>query len=134
MNQETLERLIADYLDDLLDGDEARAAEQAIAEEPALVARIAQQRAQLYHPFAVAPPAADLPQRIVARHNDRPLGKVVRYAAVFAAGVLSTLLVGAASAEEAPVLQAPGEPATVLEAPADTENNTHVVVMRRRIR
>ncbi len=87
-----LKTLMADYLDELLEADEARAAEQAIAEHPQVFAEVARVRALLFRPYAVAPPTEDQPRRILAKFHDRPWRRIMRYAAVFVAGVLSTLL------------------------------------------
>jgi len=92
MNDREIKTLMADYLDELLDGDEARAAERAIAEHPKWFAEVARTRALLYRPYAVPPPDAAQPRRILARYRDRPWRRALRYAAVFAAGVVSAAL------------------------------------------
>ncbi len=148
MNNERIELLIADYLDDLLDTDDRVAAEAAMAAHPELVAQVAQRRARLYRPFAVAPPHEDLAMQIVARHNQRPRWMVARYAAVFMAGVLTMWMVGAANRSSASTSESPAGPGsshtpTVADAPdidspgtdLDLENsNQDAFVMRRRIR
>ena len=104
MNRDELRTRMADYLDGLLDEDEARAVEARIAEEPALFAEVAHVRAVLHRPYAVPAPAADQQARILRRHRDRPLARAARYAAVFAAGVLTALLATARlRSEPAPV-------------------------------
>jgi hypothetical protein len=103
---------MADYLDGLLEGEEAEAARAEIARHPDVLAEVARMRAILYRPYAVPPPDADQPARILARYRDRPLLRALRYAAVFAAGVASALLLPAAPEEHTPaVREAPAESA-----------------------
>ena len=92
MNEDELRALMADYLDDLLDGEAAREAEVRIARAPGLLADVARLRAVLYSPYPVPPPSAGLEERIARRARGRPR-QWMRYAAVFAAGVLATLVV-----------------------------------------
>jgi anti-sigma factor RsiW len=75
--------LFYDYLDGLLEGDEAREAEARIAGEPARFAEIARRRALLYRPYPVAPPPAAAPRRLPG---------FARYAAAFLLGVVTPLL------------------------------------------
>jgi hypothetical protein len=75
------DELFYDYLDGLLEPQEAREAEAAIARDPARFAEIARRRAILYRPYAVAAASARLAR----------LG-LLRYAAVFLLGVLVPLL------------------------------------------
>jgi hypothetical protein len=77
----TDDELLYDYLDELLEADEARAAEALIARSPMRFAEIARRRAILYRPYAVPPPRAR-----------RPRLALLRYAAVFLLGVLIPLL------------------------------------------
>jgi len=93
MNRDEQRTLLCDYLDGLLGGAERDAAEDWIARHPDTLAEVARFRAALYHPYAVAPPASDQVEAIWRRHGDRPAWRWMRYAAVFAAGVLTTLLV-----------------------------------------
>ena len=123
MERDELRTLMADYLDGLLADEGARDVEQEIARAPGLLAEVARGRARLYRPYPVPAPPSDLAQRIRERHR-RPLSRVVRYAAVFAAGVVTTL-----------ILQfPPGAP-----TPAETETEqarpeTPAKVWNRRIR
>jgi len=117
MNHDELRTRMADYLDGLLDEQEAREVEARIAEEPALLAEVARMRAVLYRPYAVPPPREDQPARILHRFGDRALARVVRYAAVFAAGVLTALLV-TLPARSAPVTPTAIEPPAELPAAA----------------
>jgi anti-sigma factor RsiW len=103
---------MADYLDDLLEEDERAAVEAEIARHPALFAEVARMRAVLYRPYAVAAPSADQQSRILARWSDRPWKRVLRYAAVFAAGVATTFALRAAE---------PPRPAPARDAPARVE-------------
>lgn len=73
--------LLYDYLDELLDAEQAPAAEALIARDPARFAEIARRRALLYRPYAVPPPLAQ-----------RPALRFARYAAIFLLGVLTPLL------------------------------------------
>ena len=92
MNKDELRTRMADYLDGLLEEGEARAVEEWIAREPGLLAEVAHLRAVLYRPYPVPPPRAEQEERILARFRERPLIlRLVRYAAVFLAGVLATL-------------------------------------------
>lgn len=75
------DELLYDYLDELLDPEQARAAEALIAAGPARFAEIARRRAILYRPYAVLPPRAR-----------KPAFRFARYAAVFLLGVLTPLL------------------------------------------
>jgi anti-sigma factor RsiW len=75
------DELLYDYLDDLLEPEQAREAEAAIARDPARFAEIARRRTILYRPYAL-PPA--LPRRQSLR--------LARYAAAFLLGVLVPLL------------------------------------------
>ncbi|MFI5402143.1 MAG: hypothetical protein ACHQ1G_04340 [Planctomycetota bacterium] len=75
------DELLYDYLDELLDAEQAQAAEALIASNPARFAEIARRRAILYRPYAVPPPRAR-----------RPTFRFVRYAAVFLLGVLTPML------------------------------------------
>jgi anti-sigma factor RsiW len=75
------DELLHDYLDELLEPEEARAAEAAIARDPARFAEVARRRALLYRPYAVPPPRAR-----------KPALRLLRYAAVFLLGVLTPLL------------------------------------------
>jgi anti-sigma factor RsiW len=75
------DELLYDYLDELLEPEQAREAEAAIARDPARFAEIARRRAILYRPYAL--PAA-LPRRQTFR--------LARYAAAFLLGVLVPLL------------------------------------------
>lgn len=79
----TNDELLYDYLDELLEGEEAREAEAAIAGDPARFAEIARRRALLYRPYAVPAPRAR-----------RPTLRLARYAAAFLLGVLTPLLLG----------------------------------------
>jgi anti-sigma factor RsiW len=92
MNEHDLRTLMADYLDGLLNDEAAREAEARIARAPGLLAEVARLRAVLYRPYPVPPPAADLEERIARRARGRPRQWML-YAAVFAAGVLATLVV-----------------------------------------
>ena len=77
----TNDELLYDYLDELLEAEDARAAEALIAKDPARFAEIARRRAILYRPYAVAAPRA------------RPTRHAwLRYAAAFLLGVLFPLL------------------------------------------
>jgi hypothetical protein len=73
--------LLYDYLDELLDEEQARAAEALIVKSPARFAEIARQRAILYRPYAVPAPRAR-----------RPVLRFARYAAAFLLGVVTRLL------------------------------------------
>ncbi len=84
---------IADYLDGLLDGEEAADVEALIARDPHLLGEVSRWRERLYTPSVVPPPPEDLAQRILARHRRRPRIGVLRYAAAFLTGVVTTLLI-----------------------------------------
>ncbi len=84
---------IADYLDGLLDGEEAADVEALIARDPQLLDEVSRWRERLYTPSVVPPPPEDLAQRIWTRHRRRPRIGILRYAAVFLAGAVSTLLI-----------------------------------------
>ena len=84
---------IADYLDGLLEGEEAADVEALIARDPQLLDEVSRWRERLYTPCAVPPPREGLAQRILARHRRRSRMGVLRYAAAFLAGVLTTLLI-----------------------------------------
>ena len=105
MNREQELARMTDYLDGLLDEEQARAAEERIARDPALLAEAARARALLHRPYAVPAPAPGMQERILRRARRRSVLPFVRYAAAFAAGVLTALLL---SLREAP---APDEPA-----------------------
>jgi hypothetical protein len=77
------DELFYDYLDELLEPEDAQKAEAAIARDPARFAEIARRRATLYRPYAVAAPRA------------RNTG-LLRYAAVFLLGVLVPTLISLA--------------------------------------
>ena len=117
MNRDELATRMADYLDGLFDEPEAREVEATIAKHPALFAEVAHARALIYRPYAVPPPRADQEERILARFRKRPFAlELMRYAAVFVAGVLTTLALqmpmhaSAASPE-------PGQPESRQETP-----------------
>jgi anti-sigma factor RsiW len=115
MNRDELRTRMADYLDDLLEDDERAAVEAEIARHPALFAEVARVRAVLYRPYSVPAPSADQRSRILARWHDRPWKRVLRYAAVFAAGVVTTF---ALRATEPPrPSRAPETPPRVESAP-----------------
>lgn len=115
MTRDELRVRMADYLDGLLEEGEADEVRAEIARHPDLLAEVARVRAILYRPYSVPPPAADQPQRILARHRDRPLLRVLRYAAVFAAGAASTFLrPGPVEHGEATVAPAEAPPTLVL--------------------
>jgi len=84
--------LIADYLDGLVDTEDMEEARALVEAEPELVAEVERMRAILYRPFVVADPQG-LADRVWARFHERPRLRLLRYAAVFAAGVLTTLLI-----------------------------------------
>ncbi len=84
---------IADYLDGLLDKEEAADVEARIALDPQLLDEVSAWRERLYTPFPVPPPPEDLAQRIVALYHRRPKIRALRYAAAFLAGVLTTLFI-----------------------------------------
>ena len=110
MNRDELRTLMADYLDGLLDEAGAREAEGWIAREPALFAQVAEVRARLYRPYAVPPLRPDQAEVIAARFRARPrLARLVRYAAVFLAGVLTALAVQSPAPERAPGASAKAE-------------------------
>ena len=91
MDDETILQTIADRLDGLLDGAQAEEADRLIASRPELHERAQRMRALLYAPWSVgAPPRA------------RIAGRVLRYAAAFAAGALLTLLLQARPERPAP--------------------------------
>ncbi len=73
--------LLYDYLDELLEPEQAREAEAMVARDPARFAEIARRRAILYRPYAVAPPP-----------RARRALRLARYAAVFLLGALTPLL------------------------------------------
>lgn len=128
MNEQELRTLMADYLDGLLNDEAAREAEARIARAPGLLAEVARLRASLYRPYPVPLPAADLEHRIARRARGRSR-QWMRYAAVFAAGVLTTLVVQLTSYRTSP--------ATELERPQlerDASSAAASVVHRRRIR
>jgi anti-sigma factor RsiW len=58
----TDDELLYDYLDELLEPAEARAAEALVARNPARFAEIARRRAILYRPYAVPVPRAKGPR------------------------------------------------------------------------
>jgi len=129
MNDREIKTLMADYLDDLLEGAEAHAAERAIAEHPKWFAEVARARALLYRPYAVPPPDAAQPQRILARYHDRPWRRVLHYAAVFVAGVVSALL-----ADAAPRLASPPAPERRVEVEEPPPPAPQPLVVNRRLR
>jgi len=100
MNQDELRIRMADYLDGLLEESEVKEVEALIAREAALFADVVRVRALLYRPYPVAPPRPEQAARILARAARRPWGRYARYAAVFVAGVLTTLLVQLSSTRE----------------------------------
>lgn len=120
MTRHDLRTRMADYLDDLLAPDEAREVRSEIARHPDLLAEVARMRAVLYRPFPVAPPAPDQRAKILARQ--RPALRLLRYAAVFAAGVLCATLLR--PVEAAPVPS---------EGPAVQQDPSPAVVVHRRI-
>jgi len=122
-NRSELETLMADYLDGLLEPEEARDAEARIAAEPQLFADVARLRAALYRPYAVPPPADGLERRILTLHRDRPWTRLVRYAAVFLAGALTALL-----------FRFSPEPHPTPDAPPETSAPEVDAVFNRRIR
>jgi anti-sigma factor RsiW len=122
MTHDELRSRMADYLDELLDEEEAQAVEAEIAAHPALLAEVARMRAVLYRPYPVAPPSEDQPARIVARRGAGMLPRVVRYAAVFAAGALVALMIRRESAHDRPVgIDGPQGP-EIPVVPAKLEN------------
>jgi anti-sigma factor RsiW len=82
---------IADYLDGLLDGEQAREVEAYLESHPDVAAEARRMREVLYRPYPVPPPSPGLRDRILVRRRRGPV--LLRYAAAFAAGVLATLLV-----------------------------------------
>lgn len=119
MNREELRTRMADYLDDLLEEGERAAVEAEIASHPALFAEVARIRAVLYRPYPVAAPGADQAARILARWHDRPWKRLLRYAAVFVAGVATTFALRVAepprptATPDTPVHVEPAQPAPV---------------------
>lgn len=77
----TNDELLYDYLDELLEPEQAREAEAAIAGDPARFAEVARRRALLYRPYAMPP--------LRAR---KPMLRLARYAAAFLLGVITPLL------------------------------------------
>jgi len=73
----TNDELLYDYLDELLDPEQAREAEAVIAGDPARFAEIARRRALLYRPYPVPPPRAR-----------RPWFRLLPLAAAFLLGIL----------------------------------------------
>ena len=120
MTNDELRTRMADYLDELLDEEEAEAVEKEIARHPVLLADVARMRAVLYRPYAVDEPSSELPQRIRRRAADRPAWRIARYAAVFVAGVLSALLVRVSppeSVSQEPEITRELSPPPAMEAP-----------------
>jgi len=116
MNHDELRIRMADYLDGLLEENEVKEVEELIAREAALFADVVRVRTLLYRPYPVASPRPEQAARILARAARRPWGRFARYAAVFVAGVLTTLLVQLSTARsqesetrnvESPVTAAP---------------------------
>ena len=90
----TNDELLYDYLDELLEPDEARAAEALIAKDPARFAEIARRRAILYRPYALP-------------GGQKPRWGLFRYAAIFLLGVLTPLLLPGKPPDPAPEPSAP---------------------------
>ena len=114
---------LADRLDDLLDADEAAELDghvSACGHCADRLREIERLREALYRPDPVAPPP-DLEARILAAARTRPrpwLPALVRYAAVFLAGVGVTLLFRPeAEIVEVPVERVVSQPAEGVEAP-----------------
>ena len=124
MNREEALAHMTDYLDGLLEEERAREVEERIAREPALLAEAARRRALLHRPYAVPAPAPGMQERILQRARRRPVLRLVRYAATFAAGVLTALLL---TLREAP---APAEPAP---EEVRSERSDDLLVLNRRI-
>jgi hypothetical protein len=127
MNRDDLRALLCDYLDGLLDGDEKRAAEEEVARSPGALADAARLRAALYRPYRVDPPPPDQEERILRRFGERPARRWLRYAAIFVAGALTTLLVQAGARPSA----GPGFAPAAEEAPPPS---AEALTFNRRIR
>ena len=100
MNCDEIRDLIADHLDDLLDAPIAATVDKHLAACPACEERareVSVLRGILYEKDEVGPPPPDLPWRVRAAASRRRRGSrlmaLVRYAAVFLAGVGATFAV-----------------------------------------
>ena len=82
---------IADFLDGLLEDEEAREVESYLDDNPDVAAEARRIRAVMYRPYAVPPLSPGLRDRILLQRRRGPA--LLRYAAAFAAGVLVTLLI-----------------------------------------
>lgn len=126
MKRTELRTLLLDYLDGLLDDDAKAAAEDCIAKHPDVLAEVARFRAVLYRPYPVAPPSPGLEASIRLRTGRRFAWRWVRYAAMFAAGVLTTLVVQAGVRPSAPPVVAPVEQPDTTVADAGPTYNRRI--------
>ncbi len=122
-----LRALLLDYLDDLLDPAGRAQVEEMLARDPdvaEMLSRLHVLRSEFYKTQSIEPPSPEFRARVlVAARSDTVragivfLRRITRYAAVFAAGVLTTFLFS-----PEPSAQPPGEAAP----PDGVETVSHV--------